>query len=68
MDKRSSYQKISDVMYNVKINCSNFIVQKHVDQLRYMPLIDYFYEENDKHELKSQLKLMNNTISTTNIN
>ena len=23
-------------------------------QLRYMPLIDDFYEENDKHELKSQ--------------
>ena len=24
-------EKISDVMYNVKINCSNLIVQKHVD-------------------------------------
>ena len=25
-------------------------------QLRYMPLIDGFYEENDKHELKSQIE------------
>ena len=33
------------------------IVQKHVDQLRYMPLIDDFYEENDKHELKSQIEI-----------
>ena len=49
-------EKISDVMYNVKINCSNLIVQKHVDQLCYMPLIDDFYEENDKHELKSQIE------------
>ena len=50
-------EKISDAMYNVKINCSNLIVQKHVDQLRYMPLIDDFYEENDKHELKSQIEI-----------
>ena len=48
-------KKISDVMYNVKINCSNLIVQKHVDQLRYMPLIDGFYEENDKHALMKKL-------------
>ena len=38
-------EKIGDVMYNVKINCSNLIVQKHVDQLRYMPLIDDFYDK-----------------------
>ena len=50
-------KKNSDVMYNVKINCSNLIVQKHVDQLRYMPLIDDIYEENDKHELKSQIEI-----------
>ena len=43
-------------MYNVKISCSNLIVQKHVDTLCYMPLIDNFYKENDKHELKSQIE------------
>ena len=50
-------EKISDAMYNVKINCSSLIVQKHVDQLRYMSLIDDFYEKNDKHELKSQIEI-----------
>ena len=44
-------------MYNVEINCSNLIVQKHVDQLCYMPLIDDIYEENAKHELKSQIEI-----------
>ena len=44
-------------MCNVKINCSNLIVQKYVDQLRYMPLIDDIYKENDKHELKLQIEI-----------
>ena len=43
------------------------IIQKHVDQLRYMPLIDDIYKENDKNELKNQIEINekdNNTNET----
>ena len=32
-------KKISDVMYDVKFDCNNSTIQRHVDQLRYMPVM-----------------------------
>ena len=48
-------KKISDVMYNVKLDCNNSIIQRHVDQLRYMPVIDDIYDRNKQHQPESQI-------------
>ena len=39
-------KKISDVMCHVKLDCNNSIIQRHVDQLRHMPVIDDIYDNN----------------------
>ena len=39
-------KKISDVMYDVKLDWNNSTIQRHVDQLRYMPVIDDVYDSN----------------------
>ena len=49
-------KKISDVMYDVKLDCNNSIIQRHVDQLRYMPVIDDIYDSNKQHQLESRLE------------
>ena len=39
-------QKSSDVMYDVKLDFNNSIIQNHFEQLRYMLLVDDIYESN----------------------
>ena len=36
-------------MYDAKLDCNNSIIQQHVDQLRYMPVIDDLYDSNKQH-------------------
>ena len=48
-------EKISDVMYDVKLDCNNSIIQRHVDQLRCMPVIDDIYDSNKQHQPESQI-------------
>ena len=42
-------------MYDVKLDCNNSVIQRHVDQLRYMPVIDDIYESNKQHQLESRM-------------
>ena len=48
-------KKISDVMYDVKLDCNNSVTQRHVDQLRYMPVIDDIYGSNKQHQPESRI-------------
>ena len=42
-------------MYDVKLDCNNSVTQRHVDQLRYMPVIDDIYGSNKQHEPESRI-------------
>ena len=42
-------KKISDIMYDVKLDCNNSIIQRHVDHLCYMPVIDDIFDRNKHH-------------------
>ena len=43
-------------MYDVKLDFHNSLIQKHVNQLRFMPVIDDIYESNKQHHPESQHK------------
>ena len=49
-------KKISDIMYDVKLDCNNSIIQQHVDQLLYMPVIDDIYDSNKQHQPGSRIE------------
>ena len=42
-------------MCDAKLDCNNSVIQRHVDQLRYMPVIDDIYESNKQHQLESRM-------------
>ena len=42
-------------MYDVILDCNNSIIEKHVDQLGYISIIDnHIYESNKQHQTKSK--------------
>ena len=43
-------------MYDVRLDFHNSVIQKHVNQLRFMPVIDYIYESNKQRHPESQHK------------
>ena len=44
-------------MYDVILDCNNSIIEKHVDQLGYISIIDnHIYQSNKQHQTKSQIK------------
>ena len=43
-------------MYDVKLDCNNSIIQRHVEQLRYMSVIDYIYDSNKQHHPGSRIE------------
>ena len=51
-------KKIRSVMYETKIDVTNCVLRKHIDQLRYRPCIDDIAHSQDK-----QLSSQENTVA-----